>query len=742
MPNARQPRLSHRLRHTVTPWFGMTMMLVGCSLVGGCRSAPTLAPPDTVVSKANPASKMLALLNEVRWPGSPVATTSRDGYLLHERGKQNTGSQSMGSLSADSYRAIGDDKTSSPFRLASSIELGKPPESSAEGLHEDHTMLLRELEQTLANQHDPAAEKSRLSLRESSMPRIFRGAKGDNEKPFDPHTVVDHLGPDRGHADQQHALKPFSGWELPADPWRLTESEMLTLALNNSPVLRPLGVQIIDNPDAVTTRYDVAIEATDPFFGPQAALADFDARLRAGVTAQNNDRVFNNAILGGAAQELVQDTTAFNTGWQKRTRSGATFDLGVDHSYDNNNRAGNLFPNYWETQWQAGIRQPLLQGAGRKFNLIAGPNAQPGFRFSRGIVIAKLNVKVSEADFQIKVRDFVRDLYQTYWDLQQRYQTYEQIRIAEQLAHRTWQTVQAKRQASVSGGDAHKEAQSRARYYSFRRQRRSALDGNRGQSGLYGVERRLRYMMGLPIVDGRLLQPIDEPVSVRFSFDFDSLVHRATTQRTEVHRQSLRLRQQELKWVASKNFMLPQLDMIGRYRMRGFGDDLIGKGDRFASAYNDFFSREHQEWEFGLEMGVTAGRRQARAAVRNASLQVQRERQLMKELRRAIRHEVADAYGEVQSSFESMETSTAQVEAATERLQASIAQYEADQLPIEFLLDAQAELLRAQTQRSEDQTRYTTSLVAIGVATGSLLHDVGLHIADHACGKDLVFFGQ
>ncbi|MDA8743749.1 TolC family protein [Rubripirellula amarantea] len=535
--------------------------------------------------------------------------------------------------------------------------------------------------------------------------------------------------------------RPFNSAQTPENFRDLTEAEMLAVALANSPVLRPLGVQVLANPEAVTTTYDPQIAATDPFFGPQAALSEFDSRLSLTANAQNNDRVFNNTIVGGNAQELTQDLATVNAGLQKRTLSGATIQLGANHLYDNNNRTGNLFQNYWETQWEAGVRQPLLQGAGRNFNLIAGPNAQPGFNFSNGIVIARLNVKVTEADFEIEVRDFVRDLYATYWQLQQQYAVYQSVREAEDLAYRTWQTVLARRNASVLGGEANKEAQARARYYSFLRQRQTALGGESGQGSLYVVERRLRMLMGIAIVDGQLLRPVDDASTARFAFDFDGLVGRAMDQRTELTRQSLRVRQQELKMLAAKNFLLPQLDLIGRYRMRGFGDDLTGEGSRFSSAYNDLTSLDHQEWEFGVEMGVAAGRRQAKAAVRNALLQLNREQTVLAEQQRSVRHEVADAHAEVASSFAALEATLAQVDAARDRLDASQAQYEADKIQIEFLLDAQEELLRAETQLASDLSRYALSLVNIGTATGSLLNDLGIFISNSGCGSHPVYAG-
>ena len=534
---------------------------------------------------------------------------------------------------------------------------------------------------------------------------------------------------------EDYDYRPRDANSLPSDFRVISESEMLSIALANAPVIRALGIRVLDNPAGATTVYDSAISGSDPFFGPNAALAEFDRNYNASLTTQNNDRVFNNATLGGQVQELTQDFVNANAGIQQRSLSGATWQLNSTTLYDANNRAGNQFPDYWETQVEAGVRQPLLRGAGKQFNLIAGPNAQPGFNFSNGIVVARMNTRISEADFEIALQRYVRDLYTAYWDLVRQFHVYKSVLASRELAYETWQTIRAKAEAELEGGEANKEAQARAKYYSYRREVQVALGGDSGRGGLYFAERQLRALMGMPPVDGKLLTPADSPVTARYVFDYDHIVSRAMTGRTELRRQSIRLRQQQLRLIAAKNFLLPQLDLIGRYRIRGFGDDLTGGNTQFSSATRDFLSLDHQEWEFGLEWNVAGGRRQARSAVRNAQLQVAREQSVLHEQKGAVRHEVSNAHAEVSSAYYAMESSQHQVEASRQRLKASEALYKAEKLEIEFLLDAQEELLRAEVQLAADQSRYSISLVEINNTSGTLLSDIGIRMSHSVRGS-------
>ncbi|MEM9646037.1 MAG: TolC family protein, partial [Planctomycetota bacterium] len=516
---------------------------------------------------------------------------------------------------------------------------------------------------------------------------------------------------------RSQAFLPQNSTQLTPNYRDLTEEQMLVEALSHAPLLRSLGMRVLSNPESTSTIYDRAIEATDPFFGPAAALAEFDSQLSASVNVENNDRVFNNTTLGGEVQNLVQDTAETRGGWQKRAWNGAVFDIQSIHRYDSNNRSANRFPSAWESLFEAGVRQPLLRGAGRQFNSIAGPAARPGFNFSNGIVIARLNTKISDADFEIAVRSFVQELFATYWELHREYQSLHRLVEARDLAYETWQSTLAKKIANLQGGEADKEAQARSRYYELKRNVANALDGGRGQGGMYVTERQLRQLMGLPISDGSVLRPVDPPAEAPYLFDYDELVAKAIAHRPEIRRQTIRVEQQQYRLIAAKNFLLPQLDLIGRYRVRGFGDDFFGSGSTFASSTDDLFSFDHQEWQFGIEMGVTAGRRQAHAAVSNAKLELHRQRAILSEQQRALGYEIGDAFAEVSSAFESLQASELIVQAAEDRLRSSMSLYEANRYQIEFLLDAQQRLVQVKQQAAADESRYSIALINLHTAS-------------------------
>jgi outer membrane protein TolC len=527
----------------------------------------------------------------------------------------------------------------------------------------------------------------------------------------------------------QVATSPRDARHEPEQFQEITLASAIQMAFSSSPVIRSLGGRLLDNPASAATVYDVGITASDPFFGPQAALAQFDNVLAASLTSANNDRVFNNVVVGGNAQELVQDLATATASVQRRTMTGATFDIRGLNGHDANNRTGNLFPSYWDTSLEAGVRQPLLQGAGQQFNSIAGPNAQPGFNFSNGTVIAQMNTQIASADFEIAIQQFTRELHETYWALHRAYLSYEQKRQTRDVAYDTWQSVLAKANQGLEGGQVDKESQAKQKYHRYQRAVTTALGGGDGDIGLYEAERRLRHLMGLPISDVMLLRPSDTIPMAPVAYDWESLVAFSMADRVELRRQEIKVRQQQMKLVASKNFLLPQLDVIGRYRVRGFGDDLAGDGPRFASSYDDFFSLDHQEFEFGVEWGLTAGRRQARAAVRNATLQLSRERSVLVEQQRELTGKLSEAVSRANSLYLAMQSGQQELEAAEARMRATRVLYDVGKTDLFMLLDARESLLEVSDRHAADQVQYVLALLEVAYQSGRILRDTGIGLA-------------
>ena len=522
--------------------------------------------------------------------------------------------------------------------------------------------------------------------------------------------------------------------EAPTDFWDASFDEVLGIALSNSKVLRDLGGRVLTAPDNTPSVYDPAIRESNPLFGTEGALSEFDAQFSTSMFWSKNDRAVNNIVLGGGAREIQQDLGNFRAELSKVAATGTRFSIRNLTQYDQSNQPGNLFFSGWDTQFEADVRQPLLQGAGVTFNRIAGPNAQPGLAFSRGVLISRINTDISLADFEVGVRDFVSQVQDAYWDLYFAYRDLDAKVLARDSALDTWRNVEAKFIKKLRGGEADKEAQAREQYFLFENLVIDALNGapTGGTSiGIYQGERRLRRLMGLPTNDGRLIRPFDEPVSARVVFDWEQATFEALTRRVELRRQMWQIKRFELELVAARNFTLPRLDAVAQYRWRGFGNDLTGdSGGQFASAFKDLGSGDHQEWQLGVQMDLPIGFRQAWAGVRNTELRLARTRAVHKEQERTISHLLGDAIAEVSRAHSAVRVNYNRLGAAIQRRDATNAAYSTGNATLNLLLDAQQRLSDAQSRYFQSLTQYTKSIKNVHLQKGTLLAYNGIHLSE------------
>ncbi|MEX2092158.1 MAG: TolC family protein [Pirellulales bacterium] len=531
--------------------------------------------------------------------------------------------------------------------------------------------------------------------------------------------------------------------------WNLSLAEVIEIALQNSQVLRELGGAVVRAPDATRTTYDAAIAETDPRFGMEAALSDFDAQWQSSLFWEKNHRALNNEFFGGGTRILFQDASVFQTAITKTAATGSQLSVRHNIDYDGNNAPGNLLPSAWNTNVETEIRQPLLQGSGVQFNRIAGPFSTPGVY--NGVLVARINTDVALVDFEIAVRDLMSNLENTYWDLYYGYRDLDAKIKARDEALKTWRSVYALYETGRTGGEAANEAQAREQYFRFQEEMQTALGGEildgtrvgngsgggtfRPTGGVLVAERRLRVLMGLSPTDGRLVRPSDEPIMAKVDFDWEQAAAESAVRRAELRRQKWNIRRRELELIASKNFLMPRFDAIGRYRWRGFGDDLTGNESgglgQFDSAYGNLATGNFQEWQLGLELSLPIGFRRAHAGVRNAELILARDRALLRDQQREVIHELSDAIAEMDRTFVVAQTSYNRLIASRQQHEALIAPFEENkEVSLDLLLDSQRRLLESEVRYYRGLAEYAIATKNVHYVKGTLLDYDGVYLTE------------
>ena len=146
----------------------------------------------------------------------------------------------------------------------------------------------------------------------------------------------------------------------------------------------------------------------------------------------------NNLLLGGGTRLFTQNRSPFQLQVSKVLATGGQVFLRNNTLYDANNAPANLFPSYYDTNIEAEIRQPFLQGAGVTFNRIAGPQSNNAFTVPNGVAIARINTDISLTSFEEGVRGLVSDVENSYWDLYFAYRDLDAKIAVRDRALETW----------------------------------------------------------------------------------------------------------------------------------------------------------------------------------------------------------------------------------------------------------------------------------------------------------------
>ena len=509
--------------------------------------------------------------------------------------------------------------------------------------------------------------------------------------------------------------------------------EAIRCGMYNSQVIRSLGGvsygpngangnpgTLLQNPAGASTIYNPAITETDARYGVEAVLADFDTIWNTSFYVQGGS-TYNNQLY--YADRSRSTGATFQTEMQKTNATGGTWTARFNGTFTKTNPATSLkLDGLYGVTLETEVRQPLLRGAGVQFNRIAGPGAIPGFY--NGVVIARIRTDISLVDFEMSVRNLAADIERAYWELYFAYRRLDSVIIGRDSALQTWRQAKSKYDAGIKGGSAQELAQAQQQYFMFKGSVETALNA------LYRAEAHLRYIMGLTTADGRLFRPSDEPSVAKIAFDWCDVQAESMARNQELRRQKWVIKQSELELLASKNFLLPRLDLIARGGVSGHDDSLLDPRGHANSAFGSLTHDGYWNGLIGVELGVPLGFRRERAGVRNAELNLARNRAILQEQELEVTHKLGYAVRELEDNYVLSQTYFNRRVAAQTEVDATTSAYDTGTIPLNFVLDAQRRLAEAEIDFFRSVIDYNLAVTDIHLLKGSLLEYDGVTLME------------
>jgi outer membrane protein TolC len=375
----------------------------------------------------------------------------------------------------------------------------------------------------------------------------------------------------------------------------------------------------------------------------------------------------------------------------------------------------------------------LWQGAGTEYTRIAGPIArrptlQSTPTVNQGVVIARIRTDIGLVEFESSVAQLLKDAEDTYWSLYLAYRTYDAESVATKSALQTWREVRANMDAGKVG--AADEAQARDNYFETRSRREGAL------SNLFTQEVRLRRLMGLPVNDGTVIRPSDDPITAQILPDWNNALAESLTNRPEIRRQKWNIKSLELQRGAAEKLVNPRLDFVARYQVNGFGDQLTGGSGRFNSAYDTLMSGDHTGWGLGFEFSMPIGFRGATTQMQNIEHRISKARAMLAQQEQEISYELAASFQQLDQTYQTAKTNYNRRRAAQRRVEAFEAEYKVGRSTVDLVLRAQISLAQAEIAYYSSLIGYNQALNELRYRKGTLLMDNSVYLSESLWTED------
>lgn len=568
-----------------------------------------------------------------------------------------------------------------------------------------------------------------LSTRPNGMERssVVPGQRGDAGLPLPPDsnwpapeaTATDAmsgasdlpLGP--MFAAEDGDVQPLSErLSLNSAPRELRLRDAIELSLAKSDVVKTLdagGIQI-----ASITRYDPQIL----WARSGAANAAFDPRLSAAYLGSRVNEPPNTFFGPGISLNTRRDEGDFIASLSKPWATGATTSVGylppLGYLYFPNG-ASNQFNPIYSSSLVFEARQPLLRGAGTKVNLAP-------------LRIAQLRAEQSLWEVKQATLAQVRSVEEAYWDLQAALVTLDAMEFVLPLVT---EVVRIERYRAQSERATRADvARASIQSDQFQQQRIQA------RNSVIEKELRLRNLMGLEVVDGVRLVPVDLPTRQSFTLDHAAAVANAIENRPDLVRQRLGVKIRELEYDVARNGLRPQLDLQAIYRTSGNGQQLNNSLQQMA----DF---QYSTWTLGLTFSVPLGNRAAKSNLRAVELSLTRDRALLRQATQNVSFRLMDMIRETEVSFAQYELALRRVQNTQEWLRAARIRFSnpppasgSQDWLLLALYDYQTALrqhIDATTDAGLLLARYNTQLAKVEEAQGILLENRGIDLTDDPC---------
>ncbi len=452
---------------------------------------------------------------------------------------------------------------------------------------------------------------------------------------------------------------------------------------------------------ALTANTDIAVVAYNPQISREQmaqAAAAFDYTMFGSLGYSSTSTA--QAHRGGPVVQGTQGLRTMEVGLRQHTVTGADWELSNNFSRSWDDRTTDSANRWYQQNLALSVTQPLLRNAWPEFNLAA-------------LKIARLNYKISAAQFRQQVEQTITEVMAAYYQLIQARRDVEIVADLLKVTRKTYKQVMGR--VSI---DATKVQVKQSHAAVLNREavmieaRKSLQDAQDSLVRLLG-DSQLNLLQNFQLVPTPAMTPL--PVKI------DTADQLLTALRLSPLLAQARyaIDQAEINVKVAKNELLPVLNFTAGVGLNG------GSTNRQGQTWDDVYSGNFTSYHAGLEFEYPIGNRAARARLAQSRLQ---RLQLITEMQNSadkIAQVVRERIRQVRSRYEEYQIQTKNLAASRAKLEAlNDMEKIRGKLTPEFLdlkLSTQAQVASAQQSVVRAIVRYNTGLLDLAQATGATL---------------------
>ena len=459
--------------------------------------------------------------------------------------------------------------------------------------------------------------------------------------------------------------------------------------------------------------------------GTGSVVSSYDPLINAKTSVDHTTQLLPNQILYGVPV-IHQNTILGNITYSQAFPTGGAIQVAWNNNRQTSNSPNNTLNPQLNSYFEFYANQQLLAGFG------LGPN----LRFLR---IAKTNQKVGDIAFRAQLIATVTQICDLYWDL---VNAYDNEHVGERSVAFATETLNTARKQLSLQAIPEMEVLKAEADVATRQQDLTIARTNLELQELY-MKNAISRSLDDPVLQDMPVVPVDH-IGTQVQPDAavaQQMIADALKNRTELLESSLVLENSELSRKTARNALLPSLSVYGFYAGTGYGgtpNPLNNTGSNvpagFAGAVDNAFNYSSPEYQMGFQLMVPLRNRIAKADQYRTELEYRQSQVYLEELKKRIRIEVRNARFALEQGASRVDAARHARDLAQKTLDITQQEQKLGAGSNQQTLSAEHDLALAESALVTAETDYEKARIEVRRATGSVLEDYGISIANARTG--------